>query len=202
MQNTTRTLLVLFLALLHAGTALSQDSTTTVSSYAVGDIRIIKGKIIDESKKEALQGVNVSIKGTTEGIITDEDGFFELKTSQALPLTLVVSYIGYSNKEVVIADNNTSVDVKLREESNFINEVVVSASRVSEKILQSPVSIEKLDNTAIKQSAAPSFFDALENLKGVQMTTLSLVICNPVVCLEIGDIYLIGKSVFVCIGNT
>lgn len=174
MQNTTRTLLVLFLALLHAGTALSQDSTTTVSSYAVGDIRIIKGKIIDESKKEALQGVNVSIKGTTEGIITDENGFFELKTSQALPLTLVVSYIGYSNKEVVIADNNTSVDVKLREESNFINEVVVSASRVSEKILQAPVSIEKLDNTAIKQSAAPSFFDALENLKGVQMTTLSL----------------------------
>ncbi len=40
--------------------------------------------------------------------------------------------------------------------------------------MQAPVSIEKLDNTAIKQTAAPSFFDALENLKGVQMTTLSM----------------------------
>ena len=52
--------------------------------------------------------------------------------------------------------------------------VVVSASRRKEKILQAPVSIEKMDMKEIRQSAQPSFFDAIENIKGVQMITPSL----------------------------
>jgi len=58
--------------------------------------------------------------------------------------------------------------------SHFLHEVVISASRTSESILRSPVSIERVDTTAFKRSAAPSFFDALENVKGVQMITPSL----------------------------
>ncbi len=180
MQNTTRNLFLITTLLLFINShgqdsiSVAKDTITGITNYATGDLRILKGKIIDESKKDALQGVNVTVKGTSVGVVTDDNGNFELKTSQPLPLTLVITYIGYSNKEIKIDNENSSVDVKLHEENNFINEVVVSASRVSEKILQSPVSIEKLDNTAIKQSAAPSFFDALENLKGVQMTTLSL----------------------------
>src|SRR5690348_16146641 len=52
--------------------------------------------------------------------------------------------------------------------------VVVSASRRKEKILQAPVSIEKMDLKEIRQSAQPSFFDAIENIKGIQMITPSL----------------------------
>ncbi|WP_343671168.1 TonB-dependent receptor [Chitinophaga sp.] len=52
--------------------------------------------------------------------------------------------------------------------------IVVSASRTHEKILQAPVSIEKLSSGDIRRSAQPSFFDAIENLKGVQMITPSL----------------------------
>lgn len=52
--------------------------------------------------------------------------------------------------------------------------VVVSASRRREKILQAPVSIEKMDLNFIRQSPQPSFFDAIENIKGVQMITPSL----------------------------
>jgi len=55
-----------------------------------------------------------------------------------------------------------------------LQEVVVSASRISESILRSPVSIEKIRASAFKLSAAPSFFDALENVKGVQLITPSL----------------------------
>lgn len=55
-----------------------------------------------------------------------------------------------------------------------LNEMVVSASRISEKLLASPVSISKLDVRQIQQSPAPSFFDALGNMKGVQMLTLSM----------------------------
>jgi outer membrane cobalamin receptor len=55
-----------------------------------------------------------------------------------------------------------------------LDEVVVTASRVAEKILQSPVSIEKVNTAYFKSSPAPSFFDALENVKGVHMITPSL----------------------------
>ncbi|MGI4740629.1 MAG: TonB-dependent receptor [Janthinobacterium lividum] len=55
-----------------------------------------------------------------------------------------------------------------------LNEVVVSASRVEESFLRSPVTVEKLNARAIRLSAAPSFFDAIESLKGVQVITPSL----------------------------
>lgn len=55
-----------------------------------------------------------------------------------------------------------------------LQEVVVSASRIKEDINKSPVSIERLSLPEIRQSAAPSFFDAIENMKGVQMITPSL----------------------------
>ena len=58
-------------------------------------------------------------------------------------------------------------------------EVVVTASRVEESILKSPVAIEKLDIRAIKETAAPSFYDALGSIKGVQMTTSSLTFKVP-----------------------
>jgi iron complex outermembrane receptor protein len=58
--------------------------------------------------------------------------------------------------------------------SRELAEVVVSASRVPESILRSPVSIEVLDARRIRLSAQPSYFDAIENLKGIQVLTSSL----------------------------
>lgn len=55
-----------------------------------------------------------------------------------------------------------------------LNDVVITASRVSESLLKSPVSIELLDARQIRLSAQPSYFDAIENLKGVQLLTSSL----------------------------
>ena len=56
----------------------------------------------------------------------------------------------------------------------LLNEVVVSASRIPEKILRSPVSIRKVGEKYFRSSPAPSFFDALENVQGVQIITPSL----------------------------
>jgi iron complex outermembrane receptor protein len=55
-----------------------------------------------------------------------------------------------------------------------LDEVVVSASRATESVLRSPVSVEVLDARRIRLSAQPSYFDAIENLKGVQLLTSSL----------------------------
>jgi len=55
-----------------------------------------------------------------------------------------------------------------------LGEVVVSASKVEESILQSPVTVEKLTARDLRLTPAPSFFDAIENVKGVQVLTPSL----------------------------
>lgn len=64
--------------------------------------------------------------------------------------------------------------LKPQDSLHRLSEVVISASRTEESILRSPVSIERMDTAAFKLSGSPSFFDALENVKGVQMITPSL----------------------------
>jgi outer membrane cobalamin receptor len=58
--------------------------------------------------------------------------------------------------------------------TNALQEVVITASRVSESILVSPVSVQKVNRSSIALSPALSFFDALENAQGIHMITPSL----------------------------
>ncbi len=146
----------------------------TTQSKAQGAF-IISGKIQDTINTQPLAGAIIKIKGANSGTLAREDGSFELKIFQKLPITIVVSSLGYKSQEFLISDNNTGkLSISLYSQNQYASQVVVTASRVSESILQSPVTIEKLDLRAIKESPAPTFFDALENLKGVQITTLSI----------------------------
>ncbi|MCI1189397.1 TonB-dependent receptor [Hymenobacter sp. DH14] len=72
------------------------------------------------------------------------------------------------------AQAQTSAPADTTRKKVDLEEVVVSASRVEESFLQSPVTVEKLNARAIRLSPAPSFFDAIEHLKGVQVITPSL----------------------------
>jgi iron complex outermembrane receptor protein len=122
-----------------------------------------------------LPGVNIIVKGRVIGTITDTKGQYNLTVNQAPPFTLVFSFIGFKSQEVEIKDANTpTLDISMEEQTLLGQEVVVSASRVEESILRSPVTIEKLDVLAIRQTAAPDYFDALQNVKGVQASSGSL----------------------------
>lgn len=58
----------------------------------------VKGTILDGQTSAPLIGATVTIKGTTNGGTTDENGEFLLRTGQTLPFTLVISYVGYQKK--------------------------------------------------------------------------------------------------------
>lgn len=135
---------------------------------------VVKGTIIDADTKETLVGVNILVKGKVIGTITDLSGKYNLSVNQEPPFTLVFSMVGYVTKEVEITNGITTLDLALTETSLLGQEVIVSASRVEEGVLQSPVSIEKMDIIAIRDAPAASFYDALNNLKGVEMSTQSL----------------------------
>lgn len=127
----------------------------------------------DAETSEAIPGANIIIKGKLTGAVTDASGNFELNTAVKPPLTLVISVVGYEKKELEVTDQ-TALSIKLSQATEIMNEVVFSASRVEESILESPVSIEKMDTKAIRETPSINFYDGLQNLKGVEMVTSSL----------------------------
>ena len=131
--------------------------------------------IVKNAAGDPLPGANVIVKGTILGTTASSDGNFELKVKQSPPFTLVFSSVGYASQELEITDANTSnIDIKMEEQSMLGQEVVVSASRVEESILQSPITVEKVDLIAIQQAPAADYFDAMQHVKGVQFTSSSL----------------------------
>ncbi|MET0298432.1 MAG: TonB-dependent receptor, partial [Flavitalea sp.] len=139
----------------------------------------ISGQVIDQDSRQPIAGVSVSIKGTIAGTITNDAGNFTLKTKFKFPLTLVFTSVGFEQQEFIVKEMGSKVQIALQTQTQLGKEVVVTASRVQESILRSPVAIEKLDIRAIRESPAPSFYDALENVKGVQMTTSSITFKVP-----------------------
>lgn len=139
----------------------------------------VSGLVTDQQNSLPLPDVSVQVKGAVGGTVTNASGKFLLRTKTKLPFTLVFSSVGFRQQEVEITRLGSDLQVALSTQTVLGQEVVVTASRVAENILKSPVAIEKLDIRSIKETAAPGFYDALENVKGVQMTTSSLTFKVP-----------------------
>ena len=129
---------------------------------------------VTETNNQPIPGVNIKVIGDKAGTVTDADGKFTLTSSKSLPFTIEVTSVGHETKKVNVTSNNQNVSVKLTDSQTTLDEVVVSASRTPERILESPVTIERMGIKEIKRSASPTFYDGLENLKEVQMNTSSL----------------------------
>src|SRR5690606_8409267 len=148
-----------------------------LSTYSgvIGQDTAISGIVNDADTGDALIGVNIIVRGQVIGTVSNVEGKFNLKVSQPPPLTLVFSMVGYATQEVEINSSNVSdLEIKLSEQSLLGQEVVVSASRVEESILQSPVSIEKMDILFIRNSPSDTYYKAIGNLKGVDVTSSSI----------------------------
>jgi iron complex outermembrane recepter protein len=133
----------------------------------------VSGTVKDGGSNSPLLGTTVRVKGRATGTTTDLNGFYKLSVDSPAPVVLVFSSIGYKTVEKSISGSST-VDVSLEEETLLANEVVVSASRVEESITKAAVTVEKLGARQFQQSAAISTFDALQNLKGVDLLAQSL----------------------------
>ena len=144
-------------------------SASSQSSYT------ITGTVRHATSKETIPAVSVTIKGTAEGTFTDDHGNFRLTTLHATPLTLVITSIGYETQEVQVSGAGTPVEVSFVPTSTLGKEVVVSATRGAIRSLESPVSIERMSATVSHEVPAPSFYDALVNLKEMDAVTSSIL---------------------------
>jgi outer membrane cobalamin receptor len=129
---------------------------------------------VSDSNKQPIPGANIKVVGANSGAISDFDGKFVLSTPQKLPFQIEITALGFGSKKVSVTTANQKVNVILQDEETKLNEIVVSASRTPERVLESPVTIERMGIADIKKTASATFYEGLENMKEVQMNTSSM----------------------------
>ena len=132
----------------------------------------LTGKILDKSQNQPVIGATVQVKGAAIGTITNANGEFQLQTNQKLPLTLVVSFIGFENQEIDVYELEP-VNIVLSERSNRLNEVVVIGYG-TQKRSELVGSIASVSADAFKKTPAASVDNLLQgSTSGVQVTQTS-----------------------------
>jgi outer membrane receptor protein involved in Fe transport len=134
----------------------------------------VKGTVTDVDTADPIPGVNVKILGKSIGTSTDFDGKFTLKVAEELPFSLEITSVGYGTQVIEVTQEDQELEIQIHENHTSLDEVVVSASRTPESIRESPVTIEKVGIRELKSTSAPSFYESLENLKGVDVNRGSL----------------------------
>lgn len=129
--------------------------------------------LVTDANNQPVPGANIKVVGSASGTTAGFDGKFTLKTQNAFPFTLEVTMLGFTTQTLEVTSKEQEVVVVITEESTALNEIVVSASRAPERVLESPVTIERMGIKEIKNTTAPSFYDGLENLKDVHFNTSS-----------------------------
>ena len=165
MRKSYRSLAALTLSIFLSITAFAQTTIT--------------GNVRNNTNKDVIPAVSVIVKGGTAGTFTDEKGNFKLVTSQKPPFTIVISSVGFETQELEVKSESDVIQVDLKPGATLGVEVVVSASRVPERILESPVSIERINPVMIRNAPAATYYDILRNIKGVDVTYSSLTYATP-----------------------
>lgn len=121
--------------------------------------KTITGIVSDAKDGSTIPGVNVVVKGTTTGTITDINGSYTIK-APANAQTLVFSFVGYQTKEVSIA-GQTKVDVVLEPASELLDEVVVTAFGISKERKALGYAISTVSAKDLTKTATSNFATSL-----------------------------------------
>ena len=108
-------------------------------SFSAFAQKSVSGTVTAASDGQPLPGVNVLVQGTTQGTITDFDGKYQLSVSEGQ--TLVFTFVGFTNQNVVVGSQNV-YDVILEEETSDLDEVVVVGYGVQKKKLVTGATVQ------------------------------------------------------------
>lgn len=146
-----------------------------VSTITLAQTSSISGKVRNSSGV-SLGRLSVTVKGTTVGTTTNDEGAFTLNLPPSVkyPFTLVVSGVGAVSQEIVVKSAADAIDIEVLAASTLSDEIVVSATRTQTRALESPVTIERVGLNTIRQAPAANYYDIIGNVKGVDMVASSL----------------------------
>ena len=131
-----------------------------------GQNHSIKGQIVDAKSNEPLIGVNITVEGTSNGTISDVDGHFTLTATP--DAVLKISYIGYREILLKVADLKKDAIISLEEDSKQLEEVVVVGYGVQKKVTSVGFITQTGGNELMKGGSVNSVSEALQGkLNGV-----------------------------------
>lgn len=134
---------------------------------------LLKGRVTDATTGEALIGASVVVDKTTIGSSTDVDGAFSIRYAGELPVTLRVDYVGYRRQEIEVYDSEEPLQIALRENYLFLNDVVVIGYG-TQKRQNVASSISSLREGSFKDVPVTSLDQVLQGrASGVSLTTPS-----------------------------
>ena len=108
----------------------------------------ISGTVLDAQSKDPLIGAAVRQQGTTRGVITEEDGSFELRLSENGERALLITYLGYKDLEVDLSIPNKTGELFMFPETHIGDDVFVSATRADES---SPITYTNIEREEIER---------------------------------------------------
>lgn len=148
----------------------NEDNSGSVYEVNQQSGLVVKG-IVTDVKKEPLIGVNVLIKNSATGAITDLDGAFTLKAKKGD--VLVVSYTGYASLEIIVKDN-LPINIVLKEDLTELNEVVVTALGIKKETKALTYNVQEVKAAELVTVKDANFMNALTGkIAGVTINTTS-----------------------------
>ncbi len=126
----------------------------------------VSGTVTDNQDGEPLIGVNVVVKGSTEGTITDVDGTYTVNAKQGD--VLVFSYVGFKNKEMAVGVGST-LDIVLDEDATTLSDVVVTATRTPVRKIRTTTAISSIGTEELASIQPESVAEALVSTPGVSV---------------------------------
>ncbi|WP_010135701.1 TonB-dependent receptor [Ochrovirga pacifica] len=135
---------------------------------------IVKGKVVNSQDNTPVITATISVTKSPEIGVVDENGAFVLEIKKAPPVEIHINAIGYKEYKQKVYTTNKELLILLEEDVTSLDQVVISASRTPERVFESPVSIERMGAKVVETTTSPSFYDGLENLKGVDINSSSL----------------------------
>ena len=131
----------------------------------------VSGTVVSASDNEPLIGVSITTQGTTQGVATDVDGYFDIKAQVGQKLAF--GYVGYKTQYITVAQGMSNITVKLVEDNVLLDDVVVIGYGVQKKSVVT-ASIAKVDGQELSLTAPTNIENALKGLaSGVTVTSAS-----------------------------
>lgn len=142
-----------------------------VSVFAQYDAHLT-GHVLDERTGEHLPFVNVLVKGTNIGTVTDESGHYFLRDMPIGKQTIVFSYVGYETVELpvtMVEDKTIELKASIREISQQLNSVVVTANRYATKRQETATIVNVLSSDLFQTTAVSCVADVLSFQPGLRV---------------------------------
>ncbi len=158
-------------------------ATITISMVAMAQDVTVSG-VVTDGNGNAIPGALVIEKGTTNAVKTKTDGSYSIIVpAKRIPASIMVRSVGSGSTETTVDGSETTMTYSpsIGSNSKQLNEVVVSASKKSEKILNAPASVSVLSEARIQQNTALSVIDNVRKIAAVDAMPTGLVSNNVAV---------------------